>query len=111
MDKVYLIDVKGMNSQEPLHHAVYEIITYYNMISRKKFIKDFTNATQNRFKYTHTKDDLIPAILVFENSLAYQDLKKENPDSLIGRLIYKYHIQFFVLQNQEEYGTFKLIEE
>jgi hypothetical protein len=111
MDKVYLIDVKGMNCEEPLHHAVYEIVTYFNMISRKKFIRDFTNATQNKFKYNHTKDDLIPAILMFENSKAYEDLKNENPDSLIGRLIYKYHIKFFILKNQPEYGVYKLIEE
>lgn len=110
MDKIYLIDTIDIDSKETLHRAVFEIVTYFNMISRKKFVKDFANATQNKFKYMHTKDDLIPAILMYENSKAYKDLKEENPDSLIGRLIYKYHIKFFILKEQTEHGIFREIE-
>ena len=48
---------------------------------------------------------------MYENSQSHKDLQNENPNSLIGRLIYKYHIRFFTLKPQIEKGMFNLIEE
>ncbi len=111
MDRVYMMTTRGMEHEAPLHQAVLEIVTHVNMISRKKLLNDFRDATQNNFKYYHKKDDLVPAILMYENSQSHKDLQNENPNSLIGRLIYKYHIRFFTLKPQIEKGMFNLIEE
>ncbi len=111
MDKIYLIAAKPMDSKGSLDRAVYEIITKFDMISRRKFLQDYTSATLNKFKYAHTKDDFRPAIMIFEGSQEHLDLQKEQPNGVLGRLIYKYNIKFFILQKQEEYGVYKLLEE
>ena len=111
MDKIYLISAKPMNSQGLLDRAVYEIITKFDMISRRRFLADYNAATTNKFKYSHTKDDFRPAIMIFEGSQEHKDLQEQDPNGVLGRLIYKYNIKFFILQMQEEYGVYKLIEE
>lgn len=111
MDKIYLTTIRPMDSTSPLDKAVYEIITKFDMISRRKFLADYTNAEINKFKYMHTKDDFRPAIMIFEGSQEHKDLRNENPNGVLARLIYKYNIQFFILQKQETYGVYKLLEE
>lgn len=111
MDKIYLITTKPMNSTGSLDKAVYEIITKFDMISRRSFLSDFTNATINKFKYSHTKDDFRPAIMIFEGSEEHKQLKTEKPNGVLGRLMVKYNVKFFILKQQESYGIYELLEE
>ena len=111
MDKIYLISVKPMDSTGSLDKAVYEIITKYDMISRRRFLSDFTNAEVNKFKYSHTKDDFRPAVMIFEGSEEHKQLQNEDPNGVLGRLIVKYNVKFFILKQQAEYGVYKLLEE
>lgn len=110
MDKIYLFATRPMNSKGSLDEAVYEIITKFDMISRRKFLADFTNASTNKFKFNHTKDDFKPALMIFEGSQEHKDLLSEDPNGVLGRLIYKYDIKIFILQAQEVYGVYKLVE-
>lgn len=107
--KVYLINCKRMNSEESLIKTVFEIITKVNLISRKKLIADFEAAELNKFEYRHTKDDLTPAILIFEGSRQHKELLETNPNSLVASLVYQYKVRVFVVKKQEEYGTYELI--
>lgn len=111
MDKIYLISAKPMDSEGSLDKVVYETITKFDMISRRRFLADYNAATVNKFKYSHTKDDFRPAIMIFEGSAEHKDLQNQDPNRVLGRLIYKYNIKFFILQKQEEYGVYKLLEE
>jgi len=108
-NKVYLINCKRMKSQESLIKTVFEIITKVNLVSRKKVIADFTNATENKFNYYHRKDDIRPAILIFEGSRQHKELLAANPNSLVASLVYQYKVRVFVVQNQEEYGRYELV--
>ena len=107
--KVYLINCKRMKSQESLIKTVSEIITKVNLISRKKLIADFTKSEGNKFDYYHTKDDIRPAILIFEGSRQHKELLETNPNSLVASLVYQYKVRVFVLKKQEEYGHYELI--
>ncbi|AIO18160.1 hypothetical protein KQ51_00258 [Candidatus Izimaplasma bacterium HR1] len=111
MDKIYLISAKPMNSTSSLDKAVYEIITKFDMISRRRFLSSYNDATTNKFKYTHTKDDFVPAVMIFEGSQEHKDLRNEDSNGVLGRLIYKYNIKLFVLKAQKEYGVYRLLEE
>lgn len=111
MDKIYLISAKPMDSTGSLDKVVYETITKFDMISRRKFLADYNDATVNKFKYSHTKDDFRPAIMIFEGSAEHKDLLNQDSNGVLGRLIYKYNIKFFILQQRKEYGVYKVIEE
>lgn len=108
-NKVYLINCKRMKSKESLIKTVFEIITKVNLISRKKLIADFTNNDGNKFDYYHTKDDIRPAILIFEGSRQHKELLETNPNSLVASMVYQYKIRVFVLKKQDEYGNYELI--
>lgn len=107
--KVYLINCKRMNSQESLIKTVFEIITKANLISRKQLIADFTESEHNKFDYYHTKDDLRPAILIFEGSRQHKELLETSPNSLVASLVYQYKVRVFVVKQQEEYGHYELV--
>jgi hypothetical protein len=104
-----LINIIDRDSNQSLLRNVMEIITYRNMISRTKLISDFSVAESNILKYYHTKDDLTPAVLLFENSQAHNDLKELKPDTLIGHLISKYNVHIFVVKDQDK-GIYELVE-
>jgi hypothetical protein len=108
-NKVYLINCKRMKSQESLIKTVFEIITKANLISRKQLIADFTSNDGNRFDYYHTKDDIRPAILIFEGSRQHKELLETNPNSLVASLVYQYRVRVFVVTEQEEYGKYELV--
>lgn len=108
-DKVYLINCKRMKSQESLIKTVSEIITKVNLISRKKLVADFADSSENKFKYYHTKDDIRPAILIFEGSRQHKELLVTNPNSLVASLVYQYKVRVFVLKQQDEYGHYELV--
>lgn len=100
-----------MDSKGSIDKVVYEIITKFDMISRRKFLANYNAATVNKFKYSHTKDDFRPAVMIFEGSSEHEELKNTDPNGVLGRLIYKYNIEFFILKKQEVYGVYKLLEE
>ena len=108
-NKVYLINCKRRNSQESLIKTVFEIITKVNLISRKKLIADFTANEGNAFDYYHTKDDIRPAILIFEGSRQHKELLETNPNSLVASMVYQYKVRVFVVKQQDEYGVYELI--
>jgi hypothetical protein len=110
-DHVYLVEAKSKHSREPLHKAVFEIITYLNMISRTKLIHDYNNAKRNAFQYTHSKHDIKPAIMIYKDTKPYHDLRSLNPNSLLGSLILHYGVKFFILENHEYYGNYDLVKE
>ena len=109
VDKVYLIEAREKGSNETLLSTVFEIVTKMDMLSRRKIISDFSEAQRNAFKYRHKKDDVTPAVILYEGSKAHQDLLKTDPNSLIGGLVYKYHIHFFILKNDTESNVYKLV--
>jgi len=108
-NKVYLINCKRMNSQESLIKTVSEIITKVNLVSRKKLVADYTASNENRFNYYHTKDDIRPAILIFEGSRQHKELLNTNPNSLVASLVYQYKVRVFVVMFQDEYGRYELV--
>ena len=108
-NKVYLINCKRMKSRESLIKTVSEIITKVNLISRKKFVADFADSNENKFNYYHTKDDIRPAILIFEGSRQHKELLVTNPNSLVASLVYQYRVVIFVVKQQEEYGHYELV--
>ena len=110
-DHIYLIEAKSKHSREPLHKAVFEIITYLNMVSRTKLIHDYNNAKRNAFQYNHTKHDVKPAIMIYKDTKQYHDLRNLNPNSLLGSLILHYEVKFFILENHEYYGNYHLVKE
>lgn len=107
--RIYLIEAKAMDSQEPLAHAIFELVTYMNMISRTNLVADFEVAKKNRFEHYHKKQDLVPTILMFEGSNQYKELQEVKENSLLYMLVIKYGINFFVLEDQEQYGVYKLV--
>jgi len=111
MDKLYLINAKPADSEDSIFKTVMELVSQLNMISRKRLIREYNAAKTNQFKYNHTKDAIVPAIMLFENSLAYKEFKQLDPNSLVGRLIYKYHIHLFTLKKQNEENVYELLEE
>jgi RNA recognition motif-containing protein len=108
-NKVYLINCKRMHSKESLLKTVFEIITKVNLISRKKLIADFTSKKGNTFQYYHTKDDIRPAILIFEGSRQHKELLETNPNSLVASLVYQYKVRVFVVKKQDTYGHYELL--
>lgn len=106
---LYLINIVEKESEESLLRSVLEIITYRNMISRTKLISDYSVSEKNILKYYHTKDDMVPTVMFYENSRAHEDMKNLNPESLLGRLVGSYKIKFFVLKNLEK-GNYELID-
>ena len=101
---VNLIIASKMDSQETLFKFVLEVVSKRNMISRTKLISDYTMSSVNPFKFPHTKDHLVPSVLLFEGSQPHKDLLNLKPNSLVNALIEKYHIHFFVLQKQHFYN-------
>lgn len=110
-DHIYVIEAKSKHSREPLHKAVFELITYLNMISRTKLIHDYNNAKRNAFLYNHSKHDILPAIMIYKDTKPYNDLRRLDPNSLLGSLILHYGVKFFILENHEYYGRYQLIKE
>lgn len=110
MDKIYLIVAKGKDSEESILRTVLESITKLNMMSRRKLLVDFNQAGLNKFKYEHHKDDIIPAIMLFEGTRPYEEFRQLTPDSFVARLVYKYHINFFLLKKQKEEKVYTLID-
>ena len=110
MDKVYFINAKGKDSEESVLRVVLETITKLNMVSRRRFMQNYNDANLNKFKYYHTKDDIIPAIILFEGTRPFEEFKKLDMNSFVARVVYKYHIHFFLLKNEEK-NTFDLLED
>lgn len=109
MDKFYIINLKEMDCEESLLRVVLETITKFDMISRRRLLQDYNEASVNKFKYRHSKDNIIPAIVLYKNTRAFKEFKKLPLNGLIAQLVYKYHIHFFFLKREE--GSFILIEE
>jgi len=109
-NKVYIINAKCQESNLPLSRSVFEVVTDFNMLSRRNFITDYNMAKRNNFKHYHVKEDIKPAILIFENSVAHNDLKNTSYNSLVGHLIDKYSIKIFIVKQQKEYGHYELVE-
>ncbi len=101
-DKLYVINRQSKDSEESLCKAVLEVITYHNLVSRKKLLLDYKNATLNPINAVHTKRDLIPAVMLYEDSAPFNKLRSLDPNRFLGKLIQKYHIHFFVLKNDKE---------
>lgn len=110
-EKVYLIEAKAMKSNEPILRAVLEVITYFNMISTKKIISDYSTEAYNSFQFRHNKHQVTPAIMLFDESNIYKEYCNLKKDSLEANLIRKYNIEFFILKAQEKYGLYELINE
>jgi hypothetical protein len=109
MDKLYIMNLKESNSKESLLRIVLETITKFDMISRRRLLNDYNDDKINKFKYAHTKDDIIPAIVLYENTRAYKEFKEVPIGGLIPQLVYKYHIHFFFLKKEE--GNYILLED
>lgn len=109
MDKLYIMNVKNRDSEESLLRVLLESITKYDMISRRQLLHDYTESKVNKFKYYHTKDDIIPAIVLFEGTRAYKEFKNLPLNGLIAQLVYKYHMHFFFLKQEE--GNYILLED
>ena len=100
-DKLYVINKQQKDSEESLCKAVLEVITYHNLISRKKLLLDYKNAKQNPINAAHTKHDLVPAVMLYEDSAPFNKLRSLDPNRFLGKLIQKYNVRFFVLKNTE----------
>jgi hypothetical protein len=109
MDKLYIMNTKQRRNEESLLRVILETITKFDMISRRQLLQDYNESTINKFKYYHTKDDIIPAVVLFEGTRAYQEFKSLPLNGLIAQLVYKYHIHFFFLKNEE--GNYILLED
>ena len=66
-------------------------------------------SNENRFNYYHTKDDIRPAILIFEGSRQHKELLVTNPNSLVASLVYQYKVRVFVVKQQDKYGRYELV--
>ncbi len=109
-DHVYLIEALKQGAKDPLHRIVLQVITYLNMISRTKLLEEYKTAQNNKFRFKHHRQDITPAILLFEDSEARKELLHTDPNSFLGKLILKYQIRFFVLENKDEYKEYVLAE-
>ena len=109
-DHIYLVQAKRKGSKEPLHAAVFEAVTYFNMISRTRMLNEYANAKTNPLIFRHHSHDITPAIMFFENSQQHADLLNLSPNTFLGRLILKYKIRFFILEEHDHYEEYQLIE-
>ncbi len=109
MDKLYFMNVKEMTSEESLLRVVLETITKFDMISRRKLLADYNEDILNKFKYYHSKDDILPAIVLYEGSRAFKEFKNLPLNGVTAQLVYKYHIHFFFLKREE--GKYILLED
>lgn len=109
MDKLYIMNVKDSKSDESLLRVILETVTKYDMVSRRRLFTDYNEEHLNKFKYKHTKDDIIPAIVLYEGTRAYKEFKALSLNGLIAQLVYKYHMHFFFLKNEE--GNYILLED
>lgn len=106
-DKLYFIKTTEDKSSELLYRVVLEVITTYNMLSRKQLLMNYKNTSVNRIQAAHTKNDIIPGVLLFDNSMPLKELRELDPNSYLGLLIQKYNIRFFIVESGKE-NEFKL---
>lgn len=108
-DKLYLVKATENKSSELLYRVVLEAITVYNMLSRKQLLLNYRNTSVNRIQASHTKKDLVPGVLLYDNSMPFNELRELEPNSYLGRLIQKYGVRFFIVEAGEA-NEFKLSE-
>lgn len=108
MDKVYLIETVLVDSEDRLLRPVLEIITYENMISRSKLIDNYRYGVVNKFENYHSKKDIVPSVMLYKGTKAYEDYKALKENSLLGMLIRKYNVKFFIINQDTSYTKFEV---
>ena len=106
--KLYLINAKEKDSGESLLRAVLETVTKFNMVSRRKLFESYNTTNTNAFKYNHSKENIFPALMIFEGSRPHNDFLQIDPSGLVGKLVYKYHIKFFIIKKQADENVYEL---
>lgn len=91
---LYLIELKNDVSEETLLRCTLEIITYLKQIDQNKLKSDFG---------LDNKVNVKPAILIFEGTRPYYDMK----DEYVNKLIKKFKIDVFVAKSQEVFNIEK----
>lgn len=87
---LYLIELKNDYSKETLLRCVLEIVTYSKQVNGEKLINDFELNKDVKIK---------PAILIFEDTKPFNNLK----DEYVNKLIKKYNISIFIAESEEKF--------
>jgi hypothetical protein len=89
-DDIFLIELKTEKNKETLLRCILEISTYYQVLSKSKFIKSYPNQFKNL-----SERNIKKAILISENSPQYNESKviKNSMKKLIADL----QVEIFVI--------------
>ena len=71
---IFLIELKIQDNKETLLRCILEIATYYQILSKPKFISSYTN----EFKDLTAEDHIKKVILISEDSQQHKELKSIN---------------------------------
>ena len=88
---VYLLELKRKSNPENLLRCALEIYTYYKTVDTEKLLEDFAYANYN----------IIPAILVFEESKQYNEYKDKMGSKEVLKLMETLNIKIFFLSETE----------
>ena len=85
---LYLIELKNNESKETLLRCVLEIMTYINQVDKERLKTDYK---------LNSNVQILPAILIFEDTSPYNDIN----DEYVAKLIEKFNISLFIANVDE----------
>ena len=85
---LYLIELKNNESKETLLRCVLEIMTYINQVDKERLKTDYK---------LNSNVQILPAILIFEDTSPYNDIN----DEYVAKLIEKFKISLFIANVDE----------
>lgn len=95
-NNVYLLELKKRDSKETLLRCVLEIYTYWKQLNKENFKKSF--------KFLPLDANIIPAVLVFKDSVQYKQYELDCPKT--RKLMKELGIQIFAI-TQAKYTIVK----
>jgi hypothetical protein len=104
-NRIYLIEVKMLESKETLLRGVFEIATYYQLLNKENFLGSYEELERFNNK------DIQKAVLIFKESIQYQEVKNLENNPNLKKLIEELDIEiFFIKSITEEGDVIKKIE-
>ena len=90
---IYLLEFKRPKSNESLLRCVLEIYTYHKQLPHKIFVESFIKTGKLKKELP-----LKPAILIFEDSVAYEQYKEKDKNKKALEIMEKAKVELFIIK-------------
>lgn len=93
-ESIFLIEMKFGNNKETLLRCIFEIATYYQILSKQKFVESYKDEFGGL-----TEKNIKKAVLISKDSAQYDELKALNngKKNNLKKLMETFEVQIFVI--------------